>query len=472
MATAYKGQIHDQAIINIAFNRLYPPKQDEKPITYAELTTKQQQTVQTNAYDLALSTLFIANSDRRRYGRLSEELENDFTRGRDDYPHDLVQAFRLLNEYKNWNPRQVIPETSGVAFAQKGKQGRPVEDWHKDVLCHHCQEKGHIKPNCPQLLENDVAITPITPTPTSTITPKDKTKTPKVTFAQHGIEADEIEDDEEANFGFCTTNLQTVKKLNLKNMVLLDNQSTVDLFCNRALVTRVWSTGKKTMTVCGNGGTLTTNKKAYIHNYGDVWFHEHAITNILALKNVLKQYRVTYDSGLNGCFTIHKGCQGTDMEFKMHKDGLHYHDTGGHELSFIQTVKETSEGYSQRQIAQAKMAREFQAKVGHPSTADLKAILKTNQISNCPITPQDVERAEVIFGPSVPILKGKTTRHTPLPVVSDYIAVPENILKANQHIALSADIFSVNNNPFFTTISEHLQFTTSNIYRHVNGHNS
>ena len=173
VATAYKGQIHDQAIINIAFNRLYPPKQDEKSITYAELTTKQQKIVQTNAYDLALSTLFIANSDRRRYGRLSEELENDFTRGRDDYPHDLVQAFRLLNEYKNWNPRQVIPKTSGVAFAQKGKQGtRPVEDWHKDVLCHHCQEKGHIKPNCPKLQHDDA----ITPTPTTTIIPKDKMK--------------------------------------------------------------------------------------------------------------------------------------------------------------------------------------------------------------------------------------------------------------------------------------------------------
>jgi len=38
------------------------------------------------------------------------------------------------------------------------------------------------------------------------------------------------------------------------------------------------------MTVYGNGGALTTNKKGTLQNYGEVWFHEDAITNILSLK--------------------------------------------------------------------------------------------------------------------------------------------------------------------------------------------
>ena len=130
------------------------------------------------------------------------------------------------------------------------------------------------------------------------------------------------------------------------------------------------------------------------------------------------------------------------MHFVMHPNGLHYFDPNQKcELTMVQTVKDTSEGYSDIQIQKAKEAREFQAKVSHPSTRDLKNIVKTNMIANCPVMVADIERAEKIFGPSVPILKGKTVRKTPDPVAMDYIAVPKSILVVNKNITLFGDIF-------------------------------
>jgi hypothetical protein len=127
----------------------------------------------------------------------------------------------------------------------------------------------------------------------------------------------------------------------------------------------------------------------------------------------------------------------------------------------VNTIKGNQEGFSQQQIHRAKLARELQATVGHPSTNDLKNIIKANLIANCPVTTSDIDRAEQIYGPSVPILKGKTVRRAPKAVMSDYIAVPPEIMSANKHIAVSGDIFFINRVPFFTTISNHIKFTTT-----------
>ena len=61
----------------------------------------------------------------------------------------------------------------------------------------------------------------------------------------------------------------------------------------------------------------------------------------------------------------------------------------------------------------------------------------------------------------MPMLKGKTVRHAPDQVTSDYMAVPPQILSANQHIMISGDIFFVNGVPFLTTISHTIQLTTT-----------
>ena len=63
----------------------------------------------------------------------------------------MVKAYQLLNEYKQWNPRATLPESSGVAFSQQGnnnKSAQRTSEWKKKYTCHNCGKKGHIRPEC------------------------------------------------------------------------------------------------------------------------------------------------------------------------------------------------------------------------------------------------------------------------------------------------------------------------------------
>ena len=216
----------------------------------------------------------------------------------------------------------------------------------------------------------------------------------------------------------------------------------------------------QTMTVSSNGGSLTTNSKAYIKNYGKVWFNKQAITNVLSLKLVHNKFKMTYDGDSDkSIFTIQK-LDGKQVHFWMHSDSLHYHNPKKQEMALISTIKDNEEGFTPHQIASAKAACKLQATVGYPSISDLKAILKSNQVANCPITITEVNCTRQIYRPSVPMLKGKTVHCAPTPVVCDYIAVPSQILLANQQVILSGNIFFVNKIPFLTTISENIHLTT------------
>ena len=60
------------------------------------------------------------------------------------------------------------------------------------------------------------------------------------------------------------------------------------------------------MKLQGNGSILAVIHKATVPGYKqDVWFIRDAITNIIALKNLINQYRVAYDS-IYQIFVVHR----------------------------------------------------------------------------------------------------------------------------------------------------------------------
>jgi hypothetical protein len=129
--------------------------------------------------------------------------------------------------------------------------------------------------------------------------------------------------------------------------------------------------------------------------------------------------------------------------------------------NFVQTVRRNYEGYTKREVLQAKEARRGQAMLGNPSEKDYQGLVSGNLVNNCPISSSNVSNARAIFGPDLASVRGKTVGKKPAPVVMDYVAVPHTLVEANKVITLAADVFFVDGTAFLLTVGRHLKFVTA-----------
>ena len=101
------------------------------------------------------------------------------------------------------------------------------------------------------------------------------------------------------------------------------------------------------------------------------------------MNNMIRQYRVTYDSD-DETFIVHQEASALpDMEFRMHKSGLHMLYTEDiNNLVLMNTVKDNIKAFTKRTAKGAKAARKLYANLLYPPNADFKWLNKNNQIKN------------------------------------------------------------------------------------------
>ena len=110
--------------------------------------------------------------------------------------------------------------------------------------------------------------------------------------------------------------------------ILLDSQSTIDIFNNPELLQNVCTVDQKMKIQC-NAGSRITNMMGDLPGYGPVWYDQKAIANVLCLYNVQKKYHIAYDSGKNHSFIMTKPTR-KQFHFLDSGMGLHYLDTMKH----------------------------------------------------------------------------------------------------------------------------------------------
>ncbi|KAG7342126.1 hypothetical protein IV203_007218 [Nitzschia inconspicua] len=146
------------------------------------------------------------------------------------------------------------------------------------------------------------------------------------------------------------------------------------------------------------------------------WFDKNGMANIFSFALIKDQFDVT-DDHIKDVFYVDTGVK--ILDFKRSSEGLYYYKPNITNKSFLQSVEKNKKFYSNNQLEKAKRARELLHTLGFPSVADLKKIVKMNSIKDCPVTVDDVNLAERIYGPDVATIKGKATRSRPTPVVND-----------------------------------------------------
>ena len=296
------------------------------------------------------------------------------------------------------------------------------------ITCYKCGNKGHIKPFCP--VTDSVQATQLTLT------------------------------------------MKGGNKMIPNTWILLDSCSFISSISNVDLVRDI-EQAKQPTRAWTNGGFMDYNLqcKLNILNGMTTYFNKDGIANILSLSEVSNIYQVTMDTAKVKAMIVYIS-KNKVLVFKEIGNDVYYHDIAGnvvdndkyeYDCTFLSTVSKNKEFYSKKEIKIADEVRNLQSNICWPSSSDLKSYITEGDIITFPYTQDAVDHGNDIYGPQVPLLKGKTVRLKQSHVNNlPRINIPSLHISKNPNEEIDMDYFHVNGLTFFHTKSKRVKKLTTN----------
>ena len=409
---------------------------------------------------------FLLHSDASKFRSLKDEYYTDMIKGKDSYPISTIAVYDAMLQWSekpgSQQTHQTTPlddnaPTTRVSYTMvRLVSGKEVEvdqnvkcpgvSGHViDRPCFHCGKWGHVMSDCPDMTESERR---------SAV--KERAAAKRATSHLH--------------VRFC--GIQNTNDLVHPNYIMLDSCSESSVIMNKALVHEVSKCPvQDQLLLITNGGSMKFEEKGTLNLFPmSVHFNPNSMANILSLKEVgdLDGVHIKMDTSQERAIHVHIARSGLTYIFIEGKLGLYYFDTtkpdkhirrSVNAYSFLSTVSENKSHFTSNQIKGATMARQLQEYIGWPSVNNLKKYINSNTIRNCPVTSDDVTRAEYIFGPALPLLQGKTT-NTSARFRAPPAVLPSPILDFHKVTELFIDFLYVNKMPFIHTKSKDINFLT------------
>ena len=454
-----------------------------------EIDTSQKEKLKEGAFEKWMAYLLIRNSDQSKYGTLMNGLVSQFSMENNQYPKTIMGATDILSSHKfdkrggqgnqgnrnkdrkgNWQDAKKEDDDETKSTLKTDETSFSQSD--KSQKCYCCGKKGHLSPECPD--KNNIE--------------KKDWYIRKAEQYMQSEQGDKQEHDDNASTTsgrssridwsgllIATTVDQTIEKEShhmddqdlgkrLRNSITLDNGSTLSLFSNPDLVENI-RRSDKTLVLATNAGVKQSNQEASVPGFGKVYFDKDAIANIFGLSDLKKKYRITYDSMKEDAFLVYK--ENEIIRFECSPEGLYQYEVSkGYKSDLkdsgtsylVSTVTENRKGYTLRQFERAKQARKLYHIVGTPTIENFKSLIRMNIIKNCPVTVEDINIAEKIFGPDISSLKGKSTRRKPKPARKDLIKIPKELIMKHHDIELCMDTMYINQCGMLTAIDRTVKY--------------
>ena len=100
------------------------------------------------------------------------------------------------------------------------------------------------------------------------------------------------------------SNCNSNKNEALRDLVLLDSDSTNTFFGNESYVNKI-KKAEFPLEIQANGGTMTVTQTCKIPFLGTHWFNKNAITNRISLADISNGYYVTMDAEKERIMIVH-----------------------------------------------------------------------------------------------------------------------------------------------------------------------
>ena len=234
--------------------------------------------------------------------------------------------------------------------------------------------------------------------------------------------------------------------------ILLDTCSTCSVTNNNDHISNISACDPwDSLQVVTNGGGVVFKKWGVCKYFPlKMYYNNNSMATILSFKEVadIDGVNIRYNFQ-SRCFIVtHKS---SDFIFWEWSNGIYAMDTKNNtllttppatctRLNMLHTVAQNKLVYTRKEVQAAEKARKLQEIIGWPGTSTFKEYISLNSINNCPITVDDVKRAEHIFGPPLPLLKGATRPHSRMHNVTR-VPLPAEIASKHSNIQIFVDFF-------------------------------